>query len=127
MNETQNLSGEESSALFASLVSQQASMAAMLMGQVAHPDTGKPVKDLEAARLFIDHLEVLENRTRGNLSKDEEKFLKQTLMSLRLAYVKAVESDETPPEQAAPEPPTAAEPAPSAASEESQKKFTKKY
>lgn len=123
------------SALFANLVFQQANMATMLMGKVNHPETGKPAKDLEAAQLFIDHLEMLEVKTAGNLSKEEAGFLKQTLMSLRLAFVEAVE---TPAEQgtaaqpsptpgAAPEAPAAPAPSSAPADSEHQKKFTKKY
>lgn len=120
------------SALFANLVFQQANMATMLMGKVNHPETGKPVKDLEAAQLFIDHLEMLEVKTAGNLNKEEAGFLKQTLMNLRLAFVEAVETPTeqgagSPPAAAPTSPPTAQAPASAPADEEHQKKFTKKY
>ena len=105
------------------------------MGKVAHPDSGQSVKDLDAARLFIDELEMLEARTRGNLSREEAAFLKQTLMSLRLAFVEAVDSPapaESEPAKPATEPPAEPgqrAPAPEAASgkEERQPKFSKKY
>src|SRR5262245_55142926 len=88
-----SLSSEEvMSALFAQLVIQQSNMAMMLLGKVAHPETGKVHQDVEAARLFIDQLEMLEQKTKGNLSKDESALLKQSLMSLRLAFVDAVDS-----------------------------------
>jgi hypothetical protein len=124
-------------ALFQQLVMQQASMAMMLLGKTAHPDTGKTFKDIEAARLFIDELEMLEAKTKGNLAKEEATFLKQTLMSLRMSFVEAVESPEAsepsraaapadkstaPPDKAATEPS-----APAAAEEERHKKFSKKY
>src|SRR5215467_9839329 len=80
------------SALFAQLVMQQANMAMMLLGKMAHPETGKVMKDIDAARLFIDQLEMLEVKTKGNLSKEESSLLKQSLMSLRLGFVEAVES-----------------------------------
>jgi hypothetical protein len=123
------------SALFAQLVIQQANMALMLLGKVAHPETGQVIKDIEAARLFIDQLEMLEAKTKGNLNPDEARLLKQSLMSLRLAFVEAVES---PPPKTEPAPPTAAQPAKThetapapgpapAAPEESHKKFSKKY
>ncbi len=53
---------EELSFLFAQLVLQQANMAMMLMGKVAHPESGKVVQDVDAARLFIDQLEMLETK-----------------------------------------------------------------
>ncbi len=124
---------EELSALFAHLVMQQSNMALMLLGKAPHPESGQVTRDLEAAQLFIDQLEMLEVKTRGNLGKDEAALLKQNLMNLRLAFVEAVESPapagapgqtaaaQTPPAQTAPASP------PPPAQEESRKKFTKKY
>jgi hypothetical protein len=128
------------SALFAHLVMQQSSMAMMLLGKTAHPETGKMVRDLEAAKLFIDLLEMLEFKTKGNLSQEEAALLKQSLMSLRMAFVEAVDSPSpqtesrpdhnASPTGPAPAPePAPAEPAPGAApiDDEHRKKFTKKY
>src|SRR5947209_11987235 len=83
---------DELSFLFAQLVLQQSNMAMMLMGKVAHPESGKVIQDVDAARLFIDQLEMLETKTKGNLSKEEEALLKQTLMTLRMNFVEAVKS-----------------------------------
>src|SRR3989442_1529449 len=84
-------SEEMNSALFAHLVMQQSNMALMLMGKASHPE-GKAVRDIEAAKLFIDLLEMLEAKTKGNLSKEESALLKQTLMTLRLSFVETVEA-----------------------------------
>jgi hypothetical protein len=86
---------EMQSALFAQLIMQQANMAFMLMGKVPHPDTGKSVRDLDAAKLFVDLIEMIEAKTKGNLNAQESALLKQTLMSLRLGFVEAV--NEPPP------------------------------
>ena len=131
---------EELSFLFAQLVLQQSNMAMMLMGKVAHPESGKVVQDVDAARLFIDQLEMLEAKTKGNLSKEEEHLLKQTLMSLRLNFVETVETSGSAPSQqpktsAPAEQPQAAEPmkpspdstASSSEEDEHRKKFSKKY
>ena len=119
------------SALFAQLVMQQANMAMMLLGKMAHPETGKVIKDIEAARLFIDQLEMLEVKTKGNLTKEESNLLKQSLMSLRLGFVEAVESPKAQSASESKDPPQQAEaPAPEAAAveqEEHRKKFSKKY
>lgn len=125
------------SALFAQLVVQQSSMAMMLLGKTPHPASGQIVCDLESAKLFIDQLEMLEVKTKGNLTPEEAAILKQSLMSLRMAFVDCVNS---PPASAPPKPetatapgeaPAAAEPAKPdaapAAGDESRKKFTKKY
>ena len=121
---------EEFTFLFAQLVMQQSNMAMMLMGKVAHPEKGSVIKDVEAARLFIDQLEMLEAKTKGNLSKNEEGLLKQTLMNLRLNFVEAVESSPAPPRHDAPAEPSklAVEPAgPATEEDEHRKKFSKKY
>lgn len=137
MSETteQNLGGfsreEMMSALFAQLVIQQSNMAMLLMGKTPHPQTGETVRDIEAARLFIDQLEMLEAKTKGNLSKNEEQLLKQSLMSLRMAFVDAVESpaaDEKKPEAVPPAGESKTiEAKTEPAEDESKKKFTKKY
>lgn len=127
---------EMMSALFAQLVMQQANMAMLLLGKVPHPETGKVATDLDAARFFIDELEMLEVKTKGNLTKDESALLKQSLMSLRLAFVEAVESPAAPAPTAAAAPTQpgtdaaapAPEPSPAPVSEEEhRKKFSKKY
>jgi hypothetical protein len=84
---------ETMEALFASMVMQQANMAMLYLGQMPHPETGQPLRDLEAARMFIDQLEMLEVKTRGNLTKDEAALLKQSLTAARMAFVHAVESE----------------------------------
>lgn len=128
----------EQSGLFAQLIIQQTNLATMLLGKTPHPESGKVVQDLEAAKMFIDQLEMIEVKTRGNLSKMEASLLQQALMSLRLAFVEAVDAaPATPPAQATPATPAQpagaqAQPAPApspapAPEEESHKKFSKKY
>ena len=137
---TDSSRSEEFAALFGHMVMQQANMAMMLMGKVARPDTGEITKDLQAARYFIDQLEMLEAKTKGNLSKEESGLLKQTLMSCQLTFVEAVEEPVVAPastaapakadEAKAPTPATAAEPTPepgATVDDESKKKFSKKY
>jgi len=135
---TEGASREEYlSALFAQLVMQQSNMAMMLMGKVAHPETGKTVEDFEGARLFIDELEMLEAKTKGNLSKEEASLLKQALMTLRLAFVENVESSTTAKPASSPQPQPEQKQAPEPAAdattqapyeeEEHRKKFSKKY
>jgi hypothetical protein len=122
---------EQLSTLFAHLVIQQSNMAMMLLGRVPHPETGEVVKDLEAARLFIDQLEMLEVKTKGNLTKEEDGLLKQSLMALRLAFVETVgnpAAETQPGEGGTASPGTGAAAARgSDTEEESRKKFTKKY
>jgi Domain of unknown function (DUF1844) len=144
-----NASREEiMAALFANMVIQQTNMAMMLMGKAPHPETGQLMKDMEAARMFIDQVEMLEAKTKGNLNKQEEGLLKQALAALHMAFVEAMDEPGTlsasaPQQQrvapssapeASPAPAAQVSPAPAAPPtppaevvEESRKKFSKKY
>ena len=72
---------------FIELVMMNAQQAALCLGQMAHPSTGKAEVNLDAARMFIDHLEIIREKTRGNLNKDEEKILTSVLSELQMAFV----------------------------------------
>jgi hypothetical protein len=58
------------------------------LGLVPDPTTGKKEKNLLLAKQSIDILGMLDEKTRGNLSNDEEKLLRNVLHDLRLMYVK---------------------------------------
>jgi hypothetical protein len=133
---------EVQAALFADLVVRQASLAMMFLGQAPQPHSRERKVDLEAAQMFIDQLEMLEEKTRGRLSKIEEQLLKQTLTQLRMTFVEvsahppATSPPGAPaaPSPAAPTPPQPSAPAqtasapPATPSEEEQKvKYSKKY
>jgi hypothetical protein len=74
-------------ATFLSLINMLAVEAAMHLGLIETPGEASPVIDLEAARHMIDMLGVLEQKTRGNLSGDEDKLLENILADLRMQYV----------------------------------------
>ena len=57
------------------------------LGEVPDPATGKQQEDLTMAKQTIDLLAMLEEKTRGNLTSDEENLLKHILYDLRLRYV----------------------------------------
>lgn len=59
----------------------------MFLGKMANPVTGKTEKNLEAAKLFIDILEILQEKTKGNLTDDENSFLQKNLNDMRMYYV----------------------------------------
>ena len=143
-NPAQTSREEIMSALFANMVIQQTNMALMFLGQMPHPETGERIQDVEAARMFIDQLEMLEVKTKGNLDKREEGLLKQSLTALRMAFVQAVEHPPARPEsvgkkesaapdlaQSSPDKEGPGKPMVETASAEeggeSRKKFTKKY
>jgi hypothetical protein len=130
---------EMMSALFAQMVMQQSNLAMMLLGKTPHPESGQTMCDMEGARLFIDQLEMLEVKTKGNLSKEEAALLKQSLMALRMAFVECVDAapkapsapqGAAPPPEAAPSSAPAPAGSPAAApapAEEHRTKFSKKY
>jgi Domain of unknown function (DUF1844) len=58
------------------------------LGATEDPMTGKKEKNLPIAKQTIDILGMLEEKTRGNLTKDEENMLKNMLYDLRMIYIK---------------------------------------
>ena len=61
------------------------------LGDAPHPETGEPAPtDLRLAKQTIDLLDMLREKTRGNLTAEEEKFMENLLMDLRLRYVSKV-------------------------------------
>jgi hypothetical protein len=135
---------ETNTALFSQLVTGHAQMALTFLGRLPNPQTGETdAPNTEAARLFIDQLEMIETKTKGNLTAGESKLLSQMLGMTRMAFFEVVEDQaEAKPEtptaastEAAPSNPTAAETKAEAASteekptaaDESKVKFSKKY
>ncbi len=72
---------------FHSLASMLATQAFYAMG-LLQLEGQEPVKDLNMAKYNIDLLEVLQEKTKGNLSDEESKALEDTLSQLKMAYVK---------------------------------------
>jgi len=72
---------------FLDLVGLFNTQAMITLGKLANPVTGKAEKNLPAARLFIDILEMLERKTQNNLTADEAKVLRASLTDLRLMFV----------------------------------------
>jgi hypothetical protein len=62
--------------------------ALMHLGAIEEPETGRPSKNLPMAKQTIDILSMLEEKTRGNLTNEEENMLKNILYDLRIAYVR---------------------------------------
>jgi hypothetical protein len=59
----------------------------VLLGEVPNPYTNKKEEDVEAARHTIDILSMLEQKTKGNLSKDEQQLLESVLYELRMKFM----------------------------------------
>jgi hypothetical protein len=121
--------------------------AALFLGQIPNPKTGEPEINLDLARMFIDQLEMIQEKTRGNLTNEEAMVLRNALSNLQMAFVEVsggARPSVAPDTASQPEPPPPAfsqqaeQPAsstpeqspPLASSEpetESRKKFSKSY
>jgi len=76
--------------LFMSLIFSLSQAAMQHMGKITNPLTGKIDRNLEQAKVTIDMLEMLKEKTTGNVVKDEEKLIGETLATLQLNYVDEV-------------------------------------
>ena len=128
---------------FIEFVVMHAQNAALFLGQIPNPKTGEAEINLDLARMFIDQLEMIQEKTRGNLTNEEAMVLRNALSNLQMAFVEASgaagpqrspqpESPPSAPSQPAEQPASGApEQAPPVASSEpeseSRKKFTKSY
>ena len=74
-------------ASFDALISTMTTQALFAMGAIPDPQTGQRMAHLDLARHHIDMLGVLEEKTKGNLSKEESDLLANTLYELRNRYV----------------------------------------
>jgi hypothetical protein len=142
--QTSTQSGEVSQR-FIEFVMMQAQNAALFLGQIPNPKTGQGEVNLELAKMFIDQLAMIQEKTRGNLTNEEATVLRNAISNLQMAYVEVAQDMSkaggqpaaTGPEQpaepetepAAEEKAKPAEPisAPPSSESESKKKFTKSY
>jgi uncharacterized protein DUF1844 len=139
------LSGELSQR-FIEFVIMHAQNAALFLGQIPNPKSGEPEVNLDLARMFIDQLAMIQEKTRGNLTSEEAKVLSNALSNLQMAYVEisreapqgatqpeAPKAEAQTPTPKPPEQPSAGTPEPSApltsteSGTGSRKKFTKSY
>ena len=120
---------------FVEFVVMQAQNAALFLGQIPNPKTGQGEVNLDLAKMFIDQLAMIQEKTRGNLTNEEATVLRNTLSNLQMAYVEVARqtpkgAPPTPPkpEESTQEAKPAEQAAPVTAEEsESKKRFTKSY
>src|SRR5688500_2721972 len=100
---------------FIEFVMMQAQNAALFLGQIPNPQTGEGEVNLDLARMFIDQLAMIQEKTRGNLTTEEAAVLRNTLSNLQMAFVEVSQSGaggKTAPTAPAEEAPPSAEAAP---------------
>jgi Domain of unknown function (DUF1844) len=124
---------------FIEFVMMHAQNAALFLGQIPNPKTGEGEVNLELAKMFIDQLAMIQEKTRGNLTNEESTALKNTLSNLQMIYVEVSQqiskagaqqkpsAEEPKPEAPQTKPEPSASNEPSGEASESKKKFTKSY
>ena len=134
----------ELSQRFVEFVMMHAQNVALFLGQIPNPKTGEGEVNLDLARMFIDQLAMIQEKTRGNLTKEEQIVLRNALSNLQMAFVEVSQhapkaggqpSASEPEERFAPPPSPSGEQAkpsepistPPPSESESKKKFTKSY
>jgi hypothetical protein len=90
--------------LFLQLVLSLQSAAWYQLGKTVSPISGKIERDLNEARVSIDLLTMIQEKTKGNLLEDEKKILDNTIYTLQMNYIDEMnrgdEMDETAPPEA---------------------------
>ena len=76
---------------FSTLIFSLSSSALFHCGEIADPQTGEKKKDLPLAKHTIDTIAMLKEKTEGNLTEEEHKFIDSVLSDLQWRYVKAAE------------------------------------
>ena len=74
---------------FIEFVMMHAQNAALFLGQIPNPKTGEAEINLDLARMFIDQLEMIQEKTRGNLTNEEAMVLRNAVSNLQMAFVEA--------------------------------------
>lgn len=81
------MNDQKMEASFSVLIMSIASSAVMSMGLAPNPQTGENSKDKNMARFNIDLLAILKEKTKGNLTEDEAKFLDHLISDLQMKFV----------------------------------------
>jgi hypothetical protein len=87
MSQKQNENQHKLEASFSVLAMSIASSAAMSIGLAPNPQTQEITQDKKMARFNIDLLVVLQEKTKGNLTSDEQKFIDAVITDLQLKYL----------------------------------------
>ncbi|MGA3119329.1 MAG: DUF1844 domain-containing protein [Polyangiaceae bacterium] len=72
---------------FSTFVLSLSHSALMHLGEAPNPETGRVERNLPLARQTIDLIGMLDEKTKGNLSGEEERLIGQILFDLRLRFV----------------------------------------
>ena len=87
--ETQSPPAQATDTNFVNYISSLVYQAVVFLGEMPHPVTQAIEKNLEQAKLLIDTLLMLREKTKGNLNKEENDFLNGSLYELQMKYLEA--------------------------------------
>lgn len=93
-----NLEAEAPDPRFAAFVYFQAQNGGLFLGKIPNPATGEPNVNIRAAKSVVDSLEMLADKTKGNLNSAEEKLLGLAVDNLRKLFDEVSASHEDSPE-----------------------------
>ena len=151
VQKTNPVTSTEMTRKFVQFVMVQAQNILYVLGRIPTPEGERLPPNLQAAKMMIDHLELIKAKTEGNLNSQETKILTEALQQVQLAFVEAsggtpagmmpdrgpqvdmsaLEEEMLEDESSAPSPSTSSAPAassaPAPAPEEDKKKYFKSY
>ncbi len=81
---------------FESLISEYSGTAMAYLGGMQDPETKQVFVDLNIAKRMIDTIELLKEKTEGNLTMPEKNFMENTLYNLRISFVNSVNNPPPP-------------------------------
>jgi hypothetical protein len=81
------MENEKLTQLFYSLIYSFQMQTWMSLGKIKNPVTDKVERDLNAAQMTIDIIDMIKEKTKNNLDEQESKFIEQVLADLKLNYV----------------------------------------
>lgn len=79
--------------LFLSLINSFQMQAMMQLGKLKNPFTNESERDLDAAQISIDILDMVKEKTKNNLIDEESKYINQVISDLKLNYVEERNKD----------------------------------
>jgi hypothetical protein len=89
IQKTNPVTSTEMTRKFVQFVMVQAQNILYVLGRIPTPEGERLPPNLQAAKMMIDHLELIKAKTEGNLNAQEAKILTEALQQVQLAFVEA--------------------------------------
>jgi len=105
---TESQTGPSSDQLFVTLVTDLVTQAWIALGKIKHPATDKIERNIPAAGIIIDMLDMLNRKTAGNRAQAEDRLLLDSLQQLKINFVAEADKPEATEEKGSEEAPTEA-------------------